>query len=430
MSMHHIEQIKCPKCGKDAEFEIWNSINVDLNPEMREKVLDGTLYDFKCQHCGHEDKIAYPILYNDMTHNFMIYYCDESGVKECEEALTNIMNDELAKEITKDARYRIVTNYFQLAEKIKIFESCFDDRMIELLRLDQIITCNKNKPENHLAFAIFDLIVNPHAKKKGPVPTLIFFNEEGEHVFDCDISIIPGAIGKIRDNYDYSEDKSFIINYEWANRYINCGKLDPNHPIPYGVDNREEGPFGMYRTLKNLVTEDKEETVKNLIHLYLINKDEDFSKGLKNAIIKEIFKFALPEEEIYVTDPTLASDLLNELKTLKDNLTFARRNGLAPEKVAETKETIKEQVLNIWEMSFDKHDVAACFEELASYFFDKQMYREAYLNQAFCSAYVPKSFNFMYIKKEFKAEITKEEIDLTKKNTTCPYVQIRNWKKK
>lgn len=36
-------------------------------------------------------------------------------------------------------------------------------------------------------------------KKKGPVPTLIFFNEEAEHVFDCDISIIPGAIGKIRD---------------------------------------------------------------------------------------------------------------------------------------------------------------------------------------------------------------------------------------
>ena len=32
MSMHHIEQIKCPKCGKDADFEIWNSINVDLNP--------------------------------------------------------------------------------------------------------------------------------------------------------------------------------------------------------------------------------------------------------------------------------------------------------------------------------------------------------------------------------------------------------------
>ena len=552
MSMHHIEQIKCPKCGKDAEFEIWNSINVDLNPEMRERVLDGTLYNFKCQHCGHEDKIAYPILYNDMTHNFMIYYCDENGVKEYEDALTNLMDNELTKEITENAKYRIVTNYFQLAEKIKIFESGLDDRMIELLKLDQIITCNKNKPENHLAFAIFDLIVNPHAKKKGPVPTLIFFNEEAEHVFDCDISIIPGAIGKIRDNYDYSEDKSFIINYEWANRYINCekldrdfleisydkntidnagaklayglvnlpdnetsshyfnslsnaeqdatviqsgveleelrevlktfyrytffqtilrdlkkpeyhsspdgsfrmdpdeelefyreyfirsmkgfeplamhfikllihgGKLDPNLPIPYGVDNREEGPFGMYRTLKNLITEDKEETVKNLIHLYLINKDEDFSKGLKNAIIKEIFKFALPEEEIYVTDPTLASDLLNELKTLKDNLTFARRNGLAPEKVAETKETIKKQVLNIWEMSFEKHDVAACFEELASYFFDKQMYREAYLNQAFCSAYVPKSFNFMYIKKEFKAEITKEEIDAYKAKYNLP----------
>lgn len=552
MSLKYFETIKCPRCKHEQEYEVWRSINVDINPEMREKVLNGTLFDFKCRNCDHENKISYPVLYNDMTHDFMIYYCDESGVEECKRALTEIIENEDTKEIAEEARYRIVTNYFQLAEKIKIFEAGLDDRMIELLKLDQIITCNKNKPENHLAFAIFDLIVNTLSKKKGPVPTLVFYNEEGSHVFDCDISLIPGAIGKIRDNYDYSEDNSFIIDYEWANRYINCekldmdfleieydestidntgsklayglinlpdnetsshyfnslsnaeqdatviqssvkleelrevlkafyrytnfqtilrdlkkpdyhsnsdgtfrmdsdkelefyrdyfiesmksieplamhfiklvihgGKLDPNHPIPYGVDNREEGPFGMYRTMKNLVTNDKEQSIKNLIHLYLINKDEDFSKGLKNAIIKEIFKFALPEEEVYVTDPTLASNLLNELRTLKDNLTYARRNGLAPEKVAETKEAIKEQILNIWEMSFEKHDIAACFEELAAYFFDKQMYREAYLNQAFCSAYVPKLFNFMYIKKEYKAEITKEEIKSYKEKYKLP----------
>lgn len=542
MSMQHIEQIKCPACGKDVNFEVWNSINVDINPEMKERVLNGTLYNFKCQYCNHEDKIAYPILYNDMARNFMVYYCDESGIEDCKNALNNIMNDKLTKEITEKAKYRIVTSYLQLIEKIKIFESGLDDRLIELLKFDQLLTCKKNKPENHLAFSLFDLIINPHSKKKGPVPTLVFFNEEGEHVFDCDLSLIPGLVGKIRDNYDFSDDKSFIINEEWASHYINGeeldmdffginyeekkidnegaklasgllklsdnetishylnslsqaeqdalgiqssveleelrvalktfyrytffqtilrdlekpkyhtnkdgsfrmdpneelefyrdyfieamkgfdsivihffkllihgGELDPNHPIPYGMDNREEGPFGMHRVLKDLVTEDREDTVKKLLHLYSVNKEEDFSKGLKNAIIKKLFKFTFPEEEIYVTEPTLASDLLDKLKTVKDDLIDARYNGISSEKIEETKEAIKEQVLNIWEIAFEKYDIAACFEEFAAYFFDKQMYREAYLNQVFCNAYLPKTFNFMYIKKEFKNEITGEEI--------------------
>jgi len=191
---------------------------------------------------------------------------------------------------------------------------------------------------------------------------------------------------------------------------IHGGELDPNHPIPYGMDNREEGPFGMHRVLKDLVTEDREDTVKKLLHLYSVNKEEDFSKGLKNAIIKKLFKFTLPEEEIYVTEPTLASDLLDKLKTVKDDLIDARYNGISSEKIEETKEAIKEQVLNIWEIAFEKYDIAAWFEEFAAYFFDKQMYREAYLNQVFCNAYLPKTFNFMYIKKEFKNEITGEEI--------------------
>ena len=333
MSMHHIEQIKCPKCGKDADFEIWNSINVDLNPEMREKVLDGTLYDFKCQHCGHENKIAYPILYNDMTHNFMIYYCDESGVKECEEALTNIMNDELAKEITKDARYRIVTNYFQLAEKIKIFESGFDDRMIELLKLDQIITCNKNKPENHLAFAIFDLIVNPHAKKKGPVPTLIFFNEEAEHVFDFDLSIIPGAIGKyFKDNYsseliqETTKSENEERKYLFIIDEINRGELSKIFgELFYNIDPGYRGVDGKISTQYQNLVDDNDPFYEGFYipeNVYIIGTMNDINRSVESMDFAFRRRFTFKEitaadtqENILSGDKGLSSSIYEEAIT-------------------------------------------------------------------------------------------------------------------
>lgn len=544
MSLNHTEQIKCPNCGEAANFEIWESINVDLNPEMREMVLSGNLFNFKCPHCDKEAKLGYPFLYHDMKHKFLIYFCDENDIDKCKKALDDLTKNEETKEIAKSEKYRIVTSYLQLVEKIKIFESGLDDRMIELLKLQQIVDCRKNRPENHFAFALFDLIVNPHAKKKGAVPTITFINENGDKVFDCDISYIPGAISRIGDDYDYSDDNSYQIDMSWANKYINGEKLDfeflsvkydetvidntgsklayglinlpdnetsshyflalsnkeqdatvvqsgveleelrdvlmafyrytnfqtilrymekpkyhsnsndefrrdsgeeleflknyfiesmkgfeplcmyyikllihgktldKNHPLKYGVDNREEGPFGMYRALKNRVSQNKEETVANLLDLYERNRNEEFSKALKNAIIFEMFKFALPEEEVYVVEPSLAENLLNELKKLKDNFYFAKRNGLSEEKIAETKEIIKDQAVEIWKIAFQKRDVAACFEELAGYFYDKQMFREAYFNQVFSCAYVPNARlqNFMYIKKQYKSEITAEEL--------------------
>lgn len=40
MSKHHKEEIVCPECQHKGNFEIWDSINTVLNPEMKEKVLN------------------------------------------------------------------------------------------------------------------------------------------------------------------------------------------------------------------------------------------------------------------------------------------------------------------------------------------------------------------------------------------------------
>ena len=39
MSKHHIEKVTCPSCHHEGDFEVWDSINTVLDPEMKEKYL-------------------------------------------------------------------------------------------------------------------------------------------------------------------------------------------------------------------------------------------------------------------------------------------------------------------------------------------------------------------------------------------------------
>ena len=74
MSRCHEEIIKCPNCGHETPFTIWESINTTLNPELKEKVRSDELFKFTCHHCGLTALVDYPFLYHQMEDKIMIYY--------------------------------------------------------------------------------------------------------------------------------------------------------------------------------------------------------------------------------------------------------------------------------------------------------------------------------------------------------------------
>ena len=39
MSLKNTQKIKCPDCGTEGEFTIWQSINTKLNPQAKDRVL-------------------------------------------------------------------------------------------------------------------------------------------------------------------------------------------------------------------------------------------------------------------------------------------------------------------------------------------------------------------------------------------------------
>ena len=41
---------KCEFCGKPFDTVVYDSVNVDLDPELRDKILNGSLFMHECPH--------------------------------------------------------------------------------------------------------------------------------------------------------------------------------------------------------------------------------------------------------------------------------------------------------------------------------------------------------------------------------------------
>lgn len=124
------KKIACPKCNDSTEATLYTSINVTNNRDLREKVMDGSLFKWTCKSCGYSARLTCPVLYNDMKKRFMVYLIPkvehfQLADKNLEEEFKNL------KHINK----RIVPDFNSFKEKIFIFESGLDDMAVELTKL-------------------------------------------------------------------------------------------------------------------------------------------------------------------------------------------------------------------------------------------------------------------------------------------------------
>ena len=170
MSMSHQETIKCPECGKDSEFTVWQSINTTLDPEMKSAVRNKSAFQFICPYCGHKANVDYGFLYHQMEDHIMIHYANsEENAQEIYKMLTekdeaNPMKDMLKDLITEKYLCRIVRSQNQLLEKLAIFDAQMDDRIVEICKC--------------LIYAQF-LEKHPDSRD---VELLMFTNEDKKHI--------------------------------------------------------------------------------------------------------------------------------------------------------------------------------------------------------------------------------------------------------
>ena len=60
-------ELVCPECNEKFNVDIFTSINVQMDKDMKNRVLSGKLFDMECAHCHSKFHIPYPVPASDFS---------------------------------------------------------------------------------------------------------------------------------------------------------------------------------------------------------------------------------------------------------------------------------------------------------------------------------------------------------------------------
>lgn len=219
------QNIVCPECGANSEIDMWESVNVTLDPAMYKKVRDGSLFKYRCPNCGFKSRLVYPTLYHDMEKKQMVYLCTTANFADDAKKRFDDMRSgktaELVKEteeggadcksaLDSDYTLRIVPTYDKLKEKLFILDAGLDDRVIELYKLTlwSMLSEQGNKLERTSYF------YTAHGEDGAEKRRIQFFKKDGgsgSSEFDPEMY---DRLAEIVRRAGYAEE--YIIDEQWA----------------------------------------------------------------------------------------------------------------------------------------------------------------------------------------------------------------------
>ncbi|MEG0177088.1 CpXC domain-containing protein [Anaerorhabdus sp.] len=129
MSKSSTRIFTCPKCGKEYEIQIWESINVEQDPDLKEKLFHNEVFKVECPHCHDVYQVLYPCLYHNPETKVMVWLVDEKIEKEL------IENTKLKFDYISGYKYRFCKKIMEFVEKIRILEDGLDDRIVEMAKM-------------------------------------------------------------------------------------------------------------------------------------------------------------------------------------------------------------------------------------------------------------------------------------------------------
>lgn len=130
MSQLRKDTITCPKCHKEGEFEYWPSINVDIDPKLKEKIFNEEIFVWTCPECGAKVFIPFGTLYHDMKNKFMLFFSHDDP----EEGKYEPFEGPSAFGLEDEYTFRAVYGLINFKEKILIMESGLNDIAVEKLK--------------------------------------------------------------------------------------------------------------------------------------------------------------------------------------------------------------------------------------------------------------------------------------------------------
>lgn len=138
MSEKTTYRIACPKCGHEQSVELYESINVKDEPELKEKLLKNELNQVTCGGCGFGFRVDKQLVYSDVAHHFLVFwYPAEEGAYDNDEGRFLDALGEITKLLPEDVKapsVHLVFNRTELIERIFLKEAGLDERIIEYIK--------------------------------------------------------------------------------------------------------------------------------------------------------------------------------------------------------------------------------------------------------------------------------------------------------
>ena len=84
MSSSRIIDVTCPQCSTAQQMELWSTVNVTLDPHLKEEVMQERLNVFFCAQCDYRGSVDASLLYHDMDARYCIQYVAKEDIKSPE----------------------------------------------------------------------------------------------------------------------------------------------------------------------------------------------------------------------------------------------------------------------------------------------------------------------------------------------------------
>ena len=130
----------CSKCGEKQIIKIYRSINTAENPELKDKVRNGSLFLWECPHCGQVNLAKYETLYHDPQTKLMVWLLPEGSLGDTERQAVEKHMAAIADRMCSDGGgldgyvLRQVSDAGSLIEKVSIHEAGLDDVVMEMCK--------------------------------------------------------------------------------------------------------------------------------------------------------------------------------------------------------------------------------------------------------------------------------------------------------
>ncbi|QHI68323.1 CpXC domain-containing protein [Tichowtungia aerotolerans] len=138
MSAQKTYPIRCPQCGHKQNVELYDSINVAQQPELKKALFENRLNRVECSDCEASFRIDKPLLYHDSDRNILIHWMPDTGVTrdeildEFDKAMEELRN--ALPEGMEQPRVRLVFDRVELVELIFMMEAGMDERVVEYIK--------------------------------------------------------------------------------------------------------------------------------------------------------------------------------------------------------------------------------------------------------------------------------------------------------